>query len=471
MKTELAEPNLKNFIKSLRDVGYTLEIAVADIIDNSISANASEIKIYAVPEPELFFCIFDNGNGMSDDELFEAMRLATKNPDTARDKKDLGRFGLGLKTASFSQCKKLTVLSKKNFQISIKQWDLDYISQANKWELITPDLNLYRNIPFFTELSDNESGTLVVWQNIDKYKKEAFSYNIEKLRNHLSLVFHRFLEGADSFTRLKISINNNDLKPFDPFNSAHEATYEQSPEVIKFYNSNITITPFILPHHKKLSQEEWERYGTEDGYIKSQGFYLYRANRLLIHGTWWGLHKATDAHKLVRIKIDIPNNQDRYWGIDIKKSTANPLPELKHDLKRIIEKVIKDGIKPFYARYRKINDKTITRFWTIVPSKEEFYFGINKEHPLYKKLFESLSEENRYLFSTYLKSLEAYLPLDSIQFQLQQNPHKINQKKIISNDDKKELFLKLKNLGLDKEYIDSLLKTELYKNFKEVSDG
>ncbi|MCT7650373.1 ATP-binding protein [Aliarcobacter butzleri] len=471
MKTKLVKPNLKNFIKSLRDIGYTFEIAVADILDNSISANATEVKIYTVPKPELVFYMLDNGSGMCENELLEAMRLATKNPDAERDKKDLGRFGLGLKTASFSQCKKLTVISKKNNQLSIQQWDLDYISEVNEWELITPELNTYQNIPFFYELSNSESGTLVIWEKIDKYERDMFSHRIEKLNSHLSLVFHRFLEGADSFTRLKISVNEHYLKPFDPFNSNHDATFEQSPEIINFYDSNIKITSFILPHHKNLSQEEWDRFGTEDGYIKSQGFYLYRANRLLIYGTWWGLHKASDAHKLVRIKIDILNNQDRYWGIDIKKSTANPLPELKTDLKRIIQKVTKDGFKPFSTRGRKINDKTITRFWTIIPDKAGFYFGINKEHPIYIKLIESLPEENKYLFNSYLKGLEAYLPLDSIQQQLQQNPHNIKQEDILNDNDKKDLFIKLKSLGLDKEYIESLLKTELYKNHEELLDA
>ncbi len=113
MKTEIVSPNLSNFIKSLRDVGYTFEIAVADVLDNSISANATEIKIYTVAKPDIIFCMLDNGKGMTEIELTEAMRLATQDPEQKRDKKDLGRFGLGLKTASFSQCKKLTVLSKK----------------------------------------------------------------------------------------------------------------------------------------------------------------------------------------------------------------------------------------------------------------------------------------------------------------------------------------------------------------------
>lgn len=471
MVVEKVSPNLSNFIKSLRDIGYTFEIAVADVLDNSISAEATEIKIYTVANPELIFCMLDNGIGMSELDLKEAMRLATQDPEQERAKQDLGRFGLGLKTASFSQCKKLTVLSKKDNTISIKQWDLDYISEQNEWHLITPDLNEYKEHPLYEDLSSNSQGTLVIWENIDRYEATSFADKIDKLRKHLSLVFHRFLEGLGSSKKLKISINNNPLKAFNPFNTAHDATLEKSPETIKIYDNDITIFPYVLPHHSKLSQQEWDEYSTEDGYIKSQGFYLYRANRLLIHGTWWGLHKASDAHKLVRIKIDISNDQDNYWGIDIKKSTANPMPEIKNDLKRIILEVTKEGLKPFTRRGRKINDKTTTKFWNTIPVNEEFRFGLNKEHPIYQKLIDAMTKDSLYLLDTYLKGLEAYLPIESIQSQLQQNPHKVKQETALSEDDIVVLIQKLKASGLSDEYIKSLMKTEIFKNNKELLEN
>ena len=339
MNTEIVNPDVGNFIKSLRDIGYTFEIAVADVIDNSITANATSIKIYTVAAPEVFFCMLDNGIGMTDKQLIEAMRLGTKDPDEKRAKSDLGRFGLGLKTASFSQCKKLTVLSKKKNILAAKQWDLDYISKTNEWRLITPDIKKLETLPFVQELKKQDQGTLVIWQNIDRYKKDNFTDKIDTLRKHLSLVFHVFLEGIEGFKKLHISINNNEIKPFNPFNTKHRATQEIATEIIKLYDSKIRVQPYILPHHSKVSQQEYEEYATEEGYTAAQGFYLYRANRLLIYGTWWGLHRGIDAHKLVRIKIDIPNDQDNFWGIDIKKSTANPTIELKRDLKRIINQV------------------------------------------------------------------------------------------------------------------------------------
>lgn len=468
MKTEIVQPNLKNFIKSLRDVGYTFEIAVADVLDNSISANATSVQIHTVVYPNLLFCMLDNGAGMSDIELSEAMRLATKNPDDPRDSKDLGRFGLGLKTASFSQCKKLTVLSRKDNITSVKRWDLDYISLQNEWQLITLNSIECEQYPLYEELQRSHSGTLIVWEDIDRYSSDTFSHIIDRLRKHLSLVFHRFLEGWSGVKRLQISINNNQLIPFDPFNSDHKYTKVITTEKVQCFDSIIEVTPYILPHHKNLSQQEWEEFSTEDGYIKSQGFYFYRANRLLIYGTWWGLHKAIDAHKLVRIKIDITNNQDKYWGIDIKKSTANPISEIRHDLKRIINEVVKEGVKPFYKRGAHIKDKTITRFWNIIPVNSEVYFAINKEHPIYQKISEMLSIENLYLFNSYIKGVEAYLPLEAIQSFLQQNPYQIKQEQIMSNDDIKILAIKLRESNLSQEYIESLLKTELFKNRKEL---
>jgi len=460
MKTEQVLPNVSNFVKSLRDVGYTFEVAAADILDNSISANAKNINIYAIHSPHMQFCILDDGEGMTEHELTEAMRLSSKNPDEIRNEKELGKFGLGLKTASFSQCKKLTVISKKNHSISAKQWDLDYISECGDWLLITPELDEFKEINLIDNLKQLTNGTLVIWQEIDGINSNDFSSEIDKTKKHLSLVFHHFLE--DKFIPLSMSVNSDKLKAFNPFNPNHNATQEKQSETIEIFNSKIKITPFILPHHSKVSQQEWEQYSTEVGYIKSQGFYLYRAKRLLIYGTWWGMHKATDAHKLVRIKIDIPNNQDKYWGIDIKKSHAKPRADIKQRLKVIINKSTEVGSRPYTGRGKKIQDKTTTKFWQTIPIESDFRFGLNKDHPLFQKIKENII--NFDLLDIYLKGIEAYLPLEAIQSHLQQNPHVIKQQSALSDDDIQSLVKQLKEQGLDEDYIDSLLKTEIFKN-------
>ncbi len=468
MKPQIINPNVGNFVKSLRDIGYTFEIAVADLIDNCITAQASTIKIYTVPEPNLVFGLLDDGIGMSKAELIEAMRLASKDPDEQRDHYDLGRFGLGLKTASFSQCRKLTVLSKNNGNTSIAQWDLDYITAKNSWLLKYPNINEVYNMPLLDDFIQSKKGTLVIWEKLDRYEKDTFSVTIDKLRKHISLVFHRFLEGSIKNKKVKIYINNDNLLAFNPFNLNNPYTQELAVEKIKQFNYTINIQPFILPHHSKVSQQEYERYATEDGYTKSQGFYLYRENRLLIYGTWWGLHRIKDAHKLVRIKIDISNKQDFYWGIDIKKSTANPCQEIKGDLKRIINQITEKGSRPYTGRGKKIKDTTTTRFWNLVPCQDGIRFSINEDHPLLKKLRLDLSSEQNELLKMYLSAIQSYLPLEAIQAQLQENPHEIKQETTFSDEELLKIIEKIKESGISDSYYEELKKTELFKNRLEL---
>ncbi|MDA3045593.1 ATP-binding protein [Campylobacter sp. VBCF_06 NA8] len=465
---EEVSPNVANFVKSLRDIGYTFEVAIADIIDNSISASANEIKIYAVEKPKPIVCILDNGAGMNEFELKEAMRLSSKDPYIQREQNALGKFGLGLKTASFSQCKKLTVVSKQDEKIYAKCWDLDYISKENKWLLLTVDVDKFDKEldEIYSDFLKNKSATLVIWENIDKISD--FTEQLQVLRDHLALVFHNFLENnVIGRKKMQIYLNDNLIQPFNPFNQNNYATYTKSPEIIQHGGKKIKITPFILPHHSKVSQSEWEKYGGREGYIKSQGFYLYRADRLLVHGQWWGLIKPSDATKLVRIKIEISNDQDDFWNIDVKKSIANPQGDLKNKLKSIVKHSIEDGRKPFSIRGRKINDKSVIRFWDLIKEDSRSHFAINKNNPVYLKLLNLLDDESKKILQIYLKQLEAYIPLEAIQAELQQNPFKFKQKQIISDEEKQQILECLKALGLNDEEIK---KIEIFKKNKELFD-
>jgi len=469
---EIVRPNVKNFIKSLRDLGYTFEIAVADILDNSISAGAKTINIYADKNPEMIMSLLDDGLGMNEAELIEAMRLGSKDPDEERMKNDLGRFGMGLKTASFSQCKKITVISKKEGTLSAKQWDLDFVENSEEWQLITPSLNIIKELPLFDELDNLDHGTIVVWESIDAFQPDAFIEIINGLRDHLSLVFHRFLEGDIKGKKINIFVNGNPLLPFDPFNEKNNATQWLPEQKIKFNNSSIRIQPVILPHHSKMSRQEYDKYATTEGYTKSQGFYLYREGRLLIHGTWWGLHKVSDAHRLVRIKIDATNDQDYLWNIDVKKSTASPNKDIRTELKKILDQVLERGSRPYTGRGRKIEDKTTTRFWDIAHSEDEITFSINKKHPLLFQLLNVLEDNQIEILNAYFKGLEAYLPLAAIQSHMMTEPHKIKQESKFSKEEIRDLAIKLKALNLDDLDINEFLKTEIFKHHKELlKDG
>jgi len=461
LKTETVQPNIKNFIKSLRDIGYSFEIAVADIIDNSITAKAKNIDILIVPEPDLIFELLDDGTGMSENELIEAMRLATKDPDEKRERNDLGRFGLGLKTASFSQCKRLTVITKRENQVFARRWDLDYLGKVNGWELITPESSSIEKYGLYDKLQGYESGTLVVWEEIDRYSKKKMSTVISDLGNHLALVFHRFLEVRPGMSKVGISINKREINPFDPFNKSHPATQQIPDEKINLYGDSIIVQPFILPHHSKIGRSDYDFYATTEGYIKSQGFYLYRENRLLIYGTWWGLHKTSDAHKLVRIKIDISSEQDKYWGIDVKKSKATPSLEVRNELKRIIKKVTVQGSRPYSGRGRRIMDTNTTRLWSLVPYNEKISFELNKEHPAYTATMSELNENQFTVVDQYLKAIQSYIPIEAIQAQLQERPHDIDQKRILKDEEAQSLMKYLQDTGNE---LAKLIMTEIYKD-------
>ena len=456
---EIVNPSLGNFISSLRDVGYTFEIAVADVLDNSISASAKNISIYAIHEPDVVFAMLDDGIGLDEKGVREAMRLASSNPADKRPADDLGRFGLGLKTASFSQCRNLTVVSKKDDKLSARQWDLDLLAERNEWCLLTPAIDELDSLPLFRDLRSLKTGTLVVWRKIDRHEGESFIKEIDKLKKHLSLVFHRFLEARN---RIKISVNQDELQPFNPFNPNNNATQIGTESRTKLFGSDVKIQSFILPHHSKISQQEFERFATEEGYTRSQGFYLYRANRLLIWGTWWGLLKAVDSYKLVRIAVDIGNDQDRLWGIDIKKSTAKPAPEIRKLLATAVAQAKEKGWKVYKQRGSKISDATATKFWDLVVTSDGTKFSLNKEHPLFGAV-RNVSDDTEML-DAYLAGIEQYIPLDAILLYLQENPFQIKQESNISDEALRKIIGKLRESGASEDFIDSVLDTELFKD-------
>ena len=312
MRSIEIEPNPASLIESMRDIGYSLSTALADLIDNSITARASSIQIFASPlgtNPQIG--ILDNGEGMLEEALHEAMRLGSNSPLANREPLDLGRFGLGLKTASFSQCRRLTVVSRINERTVSARWDLDHVGATGKWEIqLLDDLSA---IPWVSSLGSQ--GTLVVWENLrfgsnnpesDRKETKEFNRQFDEALSHLELVFHRYLAGEPGHRKVSIAFNNRPLVPFDPFHSRHPATVVGPKEQIRLDGKIIRVQPFTLPHHSKVTPNEWKHYGGKGGYLRSQGFYLYRARRLIIHGTWFGLASQTELTKLARIRIDMP---------------------------------------------------------------------------------------------------------------------------------------------------------------------
>lgn len=452
-------PNLSNFLDSFREIGYVCEVAIADIIDNSISANASEIKIKAIENPEIKISILDNGIGMTLEVLKEAMRLSSKSPKDLREKNDLGRFGLGLKVASFSQCKKLTVFSKtKGGIINGIQWDLDYISKKNDWFALIPNEKLYYET---NELDEMESGTLVVWESIDKFENNSFLEEIEKIRYHIGLVFHKFIDGLKSINKINFELNGLKIKSLNPFFNNNSGQELQTFDFL-YPNGKIKVSPHVLPHHSNVSEEEYRKYGLNEGYIKSQGFYLYRNFRLVTWGTWWGLSTSIESLKLVRIEIEIPNTMDNEWSIDLKKSIAKPPLVFRQELKRVVEFVNPLGRRVYTGRISRKNYNNIIHLWEYIPRRDNSknILKINRQHPLIQLIETDSTIETNTKFKMLLDGLEQYLPIETLISQLISNPMEIDQS---SEEDNKEVLKNfIENSQLSDELKAELLKTEYF---------
>lgn len=413
-----ATPHAAALIEGLRDIGYSLETAIADIVDNSITAGAGEIRILTeTHSDEPFIALIDDGMGMSETELISAMRPGSRNPLETREDPDLGRFGLGMKSASFSQCRRLTVVSRKSGTISAAIWDLDDVALHNEWAVQLPVS--VDNIPCADRLGQN--GTLVLWQKLDRLtggyshdaakRAEIINSRLAEAERHLRLVFHRFMEGAPP---LRIWLNGRLIRPIDPFARKNPATIADPEEILPRMRGNIEIQSYTLPHHKQMGKTEWEDLGGPEGHQKSQGFYVYRGKRLILHGTWFGLCRQSELTKLSRVRIDIPNSMDSDWKIDVKKSSAQLPPAVRDRLKKVIER-IQDGSKRTYRRRgQKLVDHERLPMWHRIQAEGQIRYRPNAEHPAISEFAESLPEDLRRGFFNCISLVGASLPIETL---------------------------------------------------------
>ena len=416
-------PYAPTLMESTRAIGYSIEAAIADIIDNSVAAKAGRVDIDFFPIGEAYISILDDGGGMSEARLISAMQYGSKDPLEEREEYDLGRYGLGMKTASLSQCRILTVITKQNGVVSGAQWNLDHVKKAESWSLIILDNTEFDKYPSYNKLASLDNGTLVIWQDLDKFAigendiAEAFSRKMMLIREHLSLVFHRYLSGEQGLKKLDIRMNELSINPHDPFLSK-KSTQLMDEETIVVRGSKVKVKPYILPHVSKLTQKELKALGGKEGLRKQQGFYVYRNKRLLVWGTWFRLMRQGDLSKLARVQVDIPNSLDDLWTLDIKKSTATPPEDVKQNLAVIIEK-ISEGIKRTWTyRGKKETRDDVIHMWNRMVSREGgIFYEINADYPMIEALV-SEYPGIRSKLDVLLKQISMSLPLNSLYIDL-----------------------------------------------------
>lgn len=414
-------PDPISLIESMRSVGYSVEAAIADLVDNSISAQADVIEIKYDASDDPFVAILDNGWGMAPDELTNAMRHGSGNPTDAREPDDLGRFGLGLKTASLSQCRKLTVVSRKDSVTSARRWDLDVVQQSARWLVVVPELKELETLPMFSRLQALESGTLVVWQDLDRLTAGAFdpqsemTTKLSSLYEHLALVFHRFTQKEEGIGPVIMMVNGQRIPPRDPFLRNNSFRQPLEGQVIRHERGDVRVLPYILPPVSHLSPDEISLAGGKEGLRGTQGFYIYRNRRLVIWGTWFRLVPKEEFYKLTRVQVDIPNTFDDLWALDIKKSVAYPPEAIRKRLKELIPHFADTSKKTVTYPGRKQSAKGFVPLWTRVePHHGAFRYELNMEHQVIQSLSSRLVGDDQKYFQMLLSLFGDTLPFESI---------------------------------------------------------
>lgn len=412
-------------LNGIRSIGYNFSTAVADIIDNSISAGSTEIHVYSDPLAKVpYFCILDNGCGMDSKKLDNAMLPGSDRADIEDSEQELGRFGLGLKSASLSQCREFIVATKKHGKIRSMSFDLDIIEQENKLMLKHLNNEEIMLLPQIDKLKLYESGTLVIWTKFDKIEKLAKDFEtsfrnvVAESKKHVELVFHRY------YKNLNIYYNTKRIERRDPFlldSQGRQQTGRTS--IIPVDDSIITVIPYTLPFAKTITPEEKALLGNPKSIYDDQGFYLYRNKRLISWGNWMRMGIRSELNKLARIQVDIPSSLDSVWSLDVKKSSAKIPDKIKDQIKIAVEdsivrskRTIKNpGIKeatPIHTVWNRINEHD-----------GKCRYEIDRDNPLIKGFVNIIDDDAAEIFEMILSQLETCIPkyrihndvIDSIQ--------------------------------------------------------
>ena len=430
-------PRATAMLESLRGLGYSTSSALADIIDNSISAGATEVRVFFYWKDERsLISIVDDGIGMTDAELESALRLGDRNPLEERGTSDLGRFGMGLKTASFSQCRRLTVASKRiHGSVSCLRWDLDEIA-ANPddgWFLIE-GAAAEESTAALSSLDKFRSGTVVLWEQLDRivtsgYSSEHFVRLIDDVERRLSMVFHRFIESSGR-SKLRLYINDRVVNPWDPFMVGHPSKPWNSPIVRRVTPSgSVEVECHVLPHRDRLSEREFELASGPEGWALQQGFYVYRNNRLLLAGGWLGLGNGgrtwhrEESYRLARIRLDIPNSADAEWKIDIRKSTARIPVSLKPWLTNLGSDTRDKARRVFAWRGSPVNSTSVTpleQAWKMERTRAGVRYRIDTSHPVVSNVLESVGSLNPTV-KAMLRVIEETVPVQRIWLDTAEN--------------------------------------------------
>jgi len=327
-------PHASRTADGFRDTGYQLHTAICDIIDNSVEHDAKNIEIFLEQDVRsgITLEIFDDGAGMTKEELLAAMQYGAERKGK---KGNLGKFGLGLKTASTAFADMLTVISRRKNKDPLYTacWDLDHIRKVNDWEM-TFRKSSDAEIKEYERRLKGKGGTLVKWDKCgriflgdsqdDVKDKKRLQSHIKKIHFHIRQTFQRFLDHKDKRARnLDMSINGEPIKPWDPFVLREKKTKNAGYKKIKVEGlkngpGELEINFYILPRREEFSSVE--SYDEAQVRPSHQGIYVYRENRMIHGPDWLDLFSRDTHYQLCRIEMSFDYRLDEAFRVDLKKS-------------------------------------------------------------------------------------------------------------------------------------------------------
>ena len=476
-KIILQEPPAKSLIFGIRAIGYSFSTAVADIIDNCIPVHAKHIDIISdYNDGDPFFAVCDDGDGMNERELKNAMLMGSDRTNKPVNEQELGRYGLGLKAASLSQCREFIVISKdKDGQINAMSFDLDLIEETNQWNLKILEDDETDALPVIDKIKSVASGTIVIWRKFDRILvltnnlNKSFREAVADAKKHVEWVFHRF------YDELEITFDGRRIFKRDPFllNSKprQQTGYTQK---ITMKGGDLFITPHTLPYVKTLSEEEKDLLGNPKSVYDDQGFYLYRNRRLISWGSWLRMGVKSELNKLARIQVDIPSSLDAEWTLDVKKSAAKIPDSIKVELIASVKDSVIRSKRTVNFKGKK-EQSVINKVWVRKELHDnKIKYEINRDNPLIGTLFETLGEGEKRLVEMLLAQVETYIPQGSLY------NDSINDTSIIVNsgEDAEEEVLIGELIDIiamcddnkKEEKLDLLLATEAYQKLEVRSE-
>ncbi|MGW5875315.1 ATP-binding protein [Nocardiopsis terrae] len=394
MTYEIAAPEPGGMVASLSSLGYSLPAAIADLVDNSISAGARNIDVeFTWHGRDSWIAVVDDGRGMTEKELVTAMTVAAR-PLTPRAPTDLGRFGVGLKSASFSQARQLTVATATEGVWNVRTWDLDVVEESGEWRLLhgadSETTTLLERI-----CRSPVKGTVVLWRKLNGYHVDDVTEDDERTQSqfygearrtesHLGMVFARFLSGA---RRRNLRIAGEPVEPWDPFLAGHPSVQRLPVEEIPVGVNSVRVEAFILPSSQQLTGNDYGSAGGPSGWLDQQGFYVYRLNRLILAGSWLGLRgmRREEKFNLARIAVDISAETDAEWGVDVRKSSVVPPVGLRPHLRRIAQRARAQAADVLRHRGQiaaRTHGDPLLYAWKVRRADNRVTCRINRSHPL-----------------------------------------------------------------------------------------